>query len=74
VIFVSWLLSMTGTARAEPGDELIGDWKRTVGARKKREVWHIVRDHGRFTLSGRHSQADKELDRFRGSPPTAAPK
>ena len=65
-IFAGCLLCSTTLARAEPGDELVGDWERTVGARKTREVWHIVRDNGRFTLSGRYFQGDKEVGKFRG--------
>jgi hypothetical protein len=66
LVLVGGLLPMATVARAEPGDELIGDWERTIGARKTREVWHIVRDSGRFTLSGRYFQGDKEVGKFRG--------
>ena len=65
-IVAGLLLCSETIAMAEPGDELIGDWERTIGARKTREVWHIVRDNGRFTLSGRYFQGDKEVGKFRG--------
>jgi hypothetical protein len=61
------LLSITSAAFAEPGDELVGDWERTVGARKIREVWRIDRDGvKKLRLTGRYLQGDKEVGKFRG--------
>jgi WD40 repeat protein len=66
-ILAGLLLTITTDARAEPGDELIGEWERTIGARKTREVWKIDRDGGKkLRLTGRFLQADKEVGKFHG--------
>jgi hypothetical protein len=53
-------------AAAEPGDELVGDWERSIGAARVREVWHITRDKTRFTIRGDYLQGDKDVGTFRG--------
>jgi hypothetical protein len=59
--------ALAPTASAEePGDELIGDWERSIGAARVREVWHITRDRARFTIRGDYLQGDKDVGSFRG--------
>ena len=53
-------------AAAEPGDELVGDWERSIGAARIREVWHITRNGTRFTIRGDYLQGDKDVGTFRG--------
>ena len=54
-ILAGLLLCAANSVLAEPGDELIGDWERTLGARKTREVWHDVADgSGRIVHAHQH--------------------
>lgn len=58
--------SIASPAFAEPGDELVGDWERTFGARRTREVWQIARDKQQFLIRGQFLQNNKPIGQFRG--------
>jgi WD40 repeat protein len=66
----AFVLLMTASiavpAIAEPGDELVGDWERTFGARRTREVWQITRDKQQFAIRGQFLQNGKPVGQFRG--------
>lgn len=61
-----WALALPVAASAEPGDELVGDWERSLSATRVREVWHIARDKARFSIRGEYVLNDKDVGRFRG--------
>jgi WD40 repeat protein len=59
-------LALAAVAWADSGDELVGDWERSLGATRIREVWHISRNRSQFAVRGEYYQNDQKVGSFRG--------
>jgi uncharacterized protein (TIGR03067 family) len=58
------LATLSGGARAEPGDELVGSWEGASGNLK--EIWTISRDKDVWAVVGAFKLGEREVGSFRG--------